>query len=423
MAIPVSTYRVNPAVVQGEITVPPSKSITHRALILAALSHQPVRISNILQAEDTELTLEALRALGYEIKKEGTTVIFSGVQQPPAHTPVQLFVGNSGTTARLISAVAAVQSFPVVVDGNDRMRQRPMKPLFDALVQIGAQLEDHQGFLPVTIHGISNAKRRVTIDPRLSSQFVSALLLIAPLFPEGLQIQLSESPSSRSYIELTLGLLHQFGITTRWEESVIHVFPGQLRPPKEFAVEGDFSSASYFIIAAQLTGGKICIPNLTPQSLQGDREILAIVSRAGARVESSADGICIQGTGRIKPIQWDMHHCPDLVPGVAVMCLFAEGPSELKNISHLRFKESDRIDAICTNAERLGGNIHYKEGNLIIIPRSLHSGKIDTFNDHRIAMAFALAGLRVPGVEIENPQCVGKSYPQYWEHLEKVAKT
>ncbi len=417
-----STYRVQPAILQGNLDVPPSKSITHRALLMAALSRRPVRIRRILDAEDTRLTLDAIHRLGYEFIREGDTVTFTGVQHPPAEHPVTLFVGNSGTTARLITAVAAIQPVPVVIDGTPRMRQRPMAPLFDALRQLGVTVEDTGGYLPLTLSGGKIVGNRVAIDPRASSQFVSALMLIAPLLPQGLRIHLTHPPSSRSYIELTQGILHRFGVPTTWENSDITIPAAAPQPPDEFTVEGDFSSASYALIGAHLTGGKICATNLHGDSLQGDREILSILAASGAKIHHTGNGICVEGTGKPQPVEWDMQHCPDLVPGVAVMCLFASGPSVLKQVSHLRFKESDRIEATCKNAERLGGKVTFRDGHLYIHPGPLHGGTIEPYNDHRIAMAFALAGLRVPGVDILNPDCVEKSYPQFWEHLESVSK-
>jgi len=366
MKVVTSTYRVRPAILQGNLEVPPSKSITHRALLMAALSRRPVTIHHILDAEDTRLTLDAIHRLGYEFIREGDTVTFTGIQHTPAEHPVTLFVGNSGTTARLITAVAAIQSVPVIIDGTPRMRQRPMAPLFKALRQLGITVEDTEGFLPVKLSGGGNVGNRATIDPRASSQFVSALMLIAPFLPQGLHIHLSHPPSSRSYIELTQGILQRFGIPVFWEDMDITIPSATPQPPDAFTVEGDFSSASYFLIGAHLTGGKICAANLYADSLQGDREILSILAASGAKIHHTENGICVEGTGKPQPVEWDMQHCPDLVPGVAVMCLFAAGPSVLKHVSHLRFKESDRIEAICQNAERLGGTVTYQDGHLYI---------------------------------------------------------
>ncbi len=417
-----STKAITPGVVRGTLEVPPSKSITHRVLILAALSHQQVRIRRILQAEDTQYTLQALQKLGYAVTEETDGVRFNGSWQPPTTQPVQIAVGNSGTTARLITALAARLPLTTVIDGTPRMRQRPMGPLVQALQQLGVSVNHHNGNLPLQISGGTIRARKVTVDPRISSQFVSGLMLIAPTLPDGLVIHMSHAPNSRSYIELTRQLLQQFGISVQWQGNTLTISPGQLRLPPEYFVEGDFSSASYFLIGAHLSGGNVVVKGITRHSLQGDREILAILQAAGATVQEVPDGIQLTAGSEIHPIDWEMQHCPDLVPGVAVMCAFASGTSYLRGIEHLRYKESDRIAAVMDNLQRLGAGVTYADGILMIEPRPLHPATINTYNDHRIAMGFALAGLRIPGVVIENPACVGKSYPGFWEDWRTVVQ-
>ncbi len=414
---------ITPGVIGGTLRVPPSKSITHRALIIAALSGTRTRVQRILQAEDTQLTLQALQQLGFEFTAEADWAEFKGQWRPPAQQPVQLWVGNSGTTARLLTAVAALLPLKVIIDGSPRMRQRPMAPLVQALQQLGVPIEHHDGNLPLQIQGGAISASSVTIDPRISSQFVSGLMLIAPALPGGLTLHLTHTPSSQSYIELTRKLMQQFGITVEWQENYISVLPGRYQLPEVYTVEGDFSSASYFLIGSHLSGGQVTVKGMTMNSPQGDKEIVPILKAAGARIREVADGIQVKGTATIKPIDWQMQHCPDLVPGVAVMCAFAAAPSYLRQVEHLRYKESDRIAAVTENLQRLGAMVHYQKGTLIIEPQPLRGAVIRTFDDHRIAMAFALAGLRIPGVKIANPECVGKSYPSFWEDWQQLVQT
>ena len=407
-----------PGRLMGKVQVPPSKSITHRVLILAALSRKPVKIAHPLDSEDTRFTLQALQALGYELEMVPGAWRFTGQYQPPQRA-VRIFVGNSGTTARLITAFAALHPVEVQIDGSPRMRQRPMAPLLEALRTLGAQIESPSGTLPLWIRGGGLRGGTVGIDASESSQYVSALLLIAARISGGLTIRLTTPLVSRAYVQLTLSLLRQAGVRATETEQDFYVESEQQICLPNFSVEGDVSSASYFLIGAAISEGRVTVSNVGTASIQGDREIWKILAAAGAQVEEAPESITIAGNG-LKGVDWDMSACPDLVPGMAVMAVFADGNSRFRQVQHLRFKESDRIAAILENIQRLGGKAKMDGPDLVVYPGARHGATIDPYQDHRIAMSFALAGLRIPGVVINEYNCVGKSYPAFWEDFARL---
>lgn len=431
--------RIKPASVQGSLAVPTSKSLTHRALIIAAFSAHhsgtSAAVWNPLRSDDTTLTLQALRAMGYPItvvEKAGhiEKVEFTGNRIQPAQ-PVRIDIHHSGTSARLLTAVAAIQTSTdqnyIEIDGSERMRQRPMKELITPLEALGCSLSHNHGFLPIRITrpiDHSNAQLTVRLDVSKSSQFLSALLLIAPLLVYDLRIEITSDIASKSYSDMTIALMakagvhveefHQNGIVTAYA-----IKGNQHYQLSEYSVEGDYSSASYPLAAATITGGTITIANLTQDSPQGDRAIVPILERFGAMISWDASGITLRGSETLHGVEWDMNSCPDIVPTVAVVAMFAKERSVFRNIAHLRYKESDRIQAVIENIERLGGKA-FVEGNALVIEpvKTLHGASIPTFDDHRMAMSFALAGLKIDGVEIENPECVAKSYPDFWRDFE-----
>ncbi len=415
------SIQIHSGIVEGVLEAPPSKSITHRLLIMAALSGHPCRIRRPLHSEDTLVTLQGLQKMGYDFYIHENDFVFTGKHRIP-ETNAEIHVGNSGTSARFLTALAAIQSFPSYIDGSERMRQRPMQPLISALKRLGTTIEDRDGYLPIKIAGYLAQGCEIDIDASQSSQFLSALLLIAPRLHAGLRLVHHGQVASEPYARMTIALMQKAGIPVRTQQEMVHA-PGMKNYlMADSRVEGDYSSAAYFLVAAAITGGSITIRHLTRNSVQGDRAILDILQAAGARVEWHSDGVTVSG-GSLKGIDVDMHHYPDLVPTVAVLALFATTPTRLRNVEQLRYKESDRIQAVIENITRLGGHAYLEGNDLVIEPRSLHGARISTFNDHRIAMSFALVGLRVPEVEIENPDCVRKSYPDFWEHFKAVVKT
>jgi 3-phosphoshikimate 1-carboxyvinyltransferase len=413
--------QIKNAALMGTISVPPSKSVTHRLLIINALSKKSATLKYPLVSEDTVITASGLTQLGYQIKMNKANAIFDG-WNVNTEEQVAINVKNSGTSARLLAAVASISGVNCVIDGSERMRQRPMKPLIEALLSLGASIEHHNGRLPISLQQSNLRGGMVEIDASKSSQFVSAIALIAPLLPKTVTIRHHGKVASRPYLDLTLSLMQIAGIDLENNPKEIIIPGDQTYTPINTRVEGDFSSAGYFLVGATITGGKVKCKNINADSVQGDKIILEILKNSGARIAVRKDYIEVRGGPELGSIDFDMQNYPDLVPTVAALSLFARGKSRLRNVLILRFKESDRIRAIIENIGRLGGNAFLNGPDLIIKPGKLNGALLETYSDHRIAMSFALVGLKVPGVKILNPDCVHKSYPNFWSDLENLSK-
>lgn len=433
--------RITTSGVNGTLAVPTSKSLTHRALIIAAFaadaSGKPALVRHPLRSDDTTLTLDALRRMGYPVEisenaADGIEWVQFAGKRLQSRAAASINIHHSGTSARLLTAVAAVQPRAEVgfieIDGSERMRERPMQELIEPLMALGAHVLHQNGFLPIRIAQPiprTSTQALVQVDASKSSQFLSALLLIAPLLEGGMNIRLAGEIASKSYSDMTIEQMRKAGvhvqeITENGSLTGYSVEGSQVYSLPEYAVEGDYSSASYPLAAAAITGGSITITNLTKDSPQGDRAIVNILTAFGAEASWSAGGLTLVGNTHLRGVDWDMNSCPDIVPTVAVVAMFADGRSTFRNIEHLRFKESDRIQAVIENIERLGGKAFVEGTALVVEPtQNLHGSTILTFEDHRMAMSFALAGLRIEGVEIENPACVAKSYPDFWRDFER----
>ncbi|OGB64729.1 MAG: 3-phosphoshikimate 1-carboxyvinyltransferase [Caldithrix sp. RBG_13_44_9] len=407
-----------PGRMRGKLSAPPSKSISHRLLIIAALSGRKCRVDNVLRSEDLEITLQALSNMGFIIEDMGKTVIFTGKRKIPAQA-VQLDFGNSGTSARLLTAVAAYLPGDFILSGSPRMQQRPMKPLLEALISAGTNIEHRNGFLPITIRGGQLRGGEVVIDASYSSQFLSALMLVAPCTEKGFRITPSGEVASAGYVELTAALQRKYGIDIQWQKQNIFIPGSQNYQIDQAVVEGDYSNISYFVVGAAISGGEVQISGLEKNSAQGDRVILQLAKKAGASIHWSKDRVKITA-GSLRGIDENMNSCPDLVPSMAVMALFADTPSRFRQVGHLQYKESDRLAAIIENIRRLQGKAYLENDNLIIQPSALAGASLPTYKDHRIAMSFAMAGLLIPGIRIEEPECVQKSFPEFWHYFDQL---
>lgn len=409
---------IQPGILKGELVAPPSKSISHRLLIMAALSGRKCQIDNFLKSEDTLITLHALQKMGFALEQRENRIIFKGHREVSTQ-PVHIDCGNSGTSARLLTAVAAHLSGEFVITGSPRMQQRPMRPLIDSLIATGAHIDHQQGLLPITVHGGYLKGGEVEIDASHSSQFISALMLVAPCTQQGYRIVPQGKIASIAYLELTAQLLKKHGIESIWGDDCISVAGFQKYQIDQAIVEGDYSNISYFVIGAALSGGEIRIKGLVQDSAQGDRYILSLAEKAGAKVSWFKDWVQIKSDS-LSALDEDLNACPDLVPSLAVMALFSKGSSRFRNIGHLQYKESDRLAAIVQNIQKLGGRAVVENNDLIVQPARLRGTSLSSFNDHRIAMSFAMAGLRVPGIIIEDPACVEKSFPEFWHYLDQL---
>ncbi|MGD8738698.1 MAG: 3-phosphoshikimate 1-carboxyvinyltransferase [Desulfobacterales bacterium] len=403
------------------VTVPGSKSYTHRMLIAAALADGVSVLKNALVSEDTLFTIEALRQMGIQVEVNRTDVHVEGKggQLEPCDAPI--YLGNSGTSMRLLTGVTALGKGTYTLTGNARMQMRPIKDLLDALQQMGikARSVKDNGCPPVEVTGTAINAEQVDINCQNSSQYLSALLLMAPGTLQGLEILVvGGQPVSRPYVDLTVALMETFGIRLDRQGYQKFKVPGeQVYRAGKYVVEADCSQAAYFWGAAAISGAEIQVAGIRPDSAQGDLRFVDLLQQMGCRVSRESNGIGVAG-GRLHAIEADLADMPDQVPTLAVVAAFATGTTVIKNVAHLKSKESDRLSATVTELKKMGIDATCTENNLVVKGGKPKGAIIDTYNDHRIAMSFAIAGLNVPGVRIRNEGCVEKSFPAFWQVFE-----
>jgi 3-phosphoshikimate 1-carboxyvinyltransferase len=414
---------IKPHKISGcRISVPGSKSYTHRMLIAAALAKGASTLKNALISEDTQFTIDALRQMGIEIKVNRTDVRVMGQAGHLESCDEPIFLGNSGTSMRLLAATAALGKGTYTLTGTARMQMRPIKDLLSALQEMGVRVQVLNGndCPPVEVTGGTISADKVRIKCQQSSQYLSALLLMAPCTRNGLEIRVTDGPVSRPYVDLTVELLKTFGI--RFEREGYRKFkvPGeQVYRAGKYVVEADCSQAAYFWSAAAISGAKIKVAGINSDSAQGDVRFVDLLEQMGCLISRESDGIAVAG-GPLRAIEADMADMPDQVPTLAVVAAFARGISVIKNVAHLRSKESDRLTATVTELKKMGIGAACTDNGLVVWGGMPRGSVIDTYNDHRIAMSFAIAGLNVPGVCIRGEDCVGKSFPGFWRVFEEL---
>jgi 3-phosphoshikimate 1-carboxyvinyltransferase len=408
---------------RARVRPPGSKSITNRALVCAALAEGTSTLRGALDSEDTRVMIEGLRAMGIAITVEnhGETLIVEGCRGRPPAKRAEVFAANSGTTIRFLTALATLANGQFRLDGVARMRQRPIGDLADALNRLGAQVvcEGPGGCPPVSIEASGLLGGLATIRGDISSQFLSGLLMAAPYARKEVRLQVTETLVSVPYVAMTAGVMRSFGVSPRcwanYTEIIVPNDTGYLAC--EYPIEPDASAASYFWAAAAVTGGEVTVEGLNRESLQGDVALVDCLERMGCRVRCAADGVTISG-GRLRGIDVDMNGISDTVPTLAVVALFATGHTRIRNVAHIRHKETDRLAALACELRKLGADVIEHDDGLEIIPGPLTPASIDTYDDHRMAMSFAVAGLKLSGVVIRHPSCVEKTYPRFFEDLE-----
>jgi 3-phosphoshikimate 1-carboxyvinyltransferase len=412
--IEIKSHNIKP---RCEVTVPGSKSYTHRILIASALSDGECRIQNPLLSEDTLLTLQALRQMGIHIDDTSKDqIIVSGSRGSFKPGADQIFLGNSGTSMRLLAAVTALGQGKFILTGTDRMAERPIQDLIEALQQLGVRIRslNHNGCPPLEIMGEKIRGGSVTINCRTSSQYLSALLLIAPYTDRGLEIRVTEGPVSRPYVDMTIDVMNKFGVPVdRQGYEWFKVTGGQVYRAGAYPVEPDGSQAGYFWAAAAICGTEIKVKGVTADSRQGDVNFANLLASMGCEINAEPNGISVCGKS-LRAIDVDMGDMPDMVPTLAVVAAFAEGTTRIRNVSHLKAKESDRLAAVVNELVKLGVDARCSADELIVTGGSPHGAEIETYGDHRIAMSFAVAGLVTPGVFIRDENCVKKSFPDFW---------
>jgi 3-phosphoshikimate 1-carboxyvinyltransferase len=412
--------------VDADVEVVGSKSYTNRALIIAALAEGESRLTGALFSDDTRYMGESLRQLGAEIDADEAAreLRVRGVGGTIRAPSASCFVGNSGTTARFLPTVMALGSGVYELDGVERMRERPIAPLVDALTSLGVRVEPlgRPGCIPLRIHGAKLAGGRVSIAGSASSQYLSGLMMAAPAMANGLVIDIEGTLVSRGYPEMTAQAMRDFGaVVSRPSAASYAVEHGRYRG-REYAIEPDASAASYFFAAAAITGGRVRVRGLGKRSLQDDRRLVHILARMGCQVSEGDDFTELRGpaAGALHGVEVDMADLSDVAQTLAVVAPFASSPTRVTGIGFIRGKETDRVGAVVRELLRAGIHAEEEADGYVIHPGTPKAAEIETYDDHRMAMSFALLGLRSPGIAIKDPGCVSKTFPTYFEVLDTL---
>ena len=404
------------------ISIPGSKSLTQRALVAAALAQDNSFISNALMAEDTLHLMEGLRALGAQIVSVSGGLFVTGIAGKIANSGKEIFLGNNGTALRFLTAVVCLGKGKYVLTGEKRLCERPVGTLVDALQKMGADISCHKNCPPVVINAKGLSGGKIVLHDIESSQYVSALLLCAPYTKKGINLVLKGNIASAPYIDLTICVMKDFGAKiTHKGKYEYTVDAGKIYQGRKYRVEGDASSASYFFLAAALLKKPIRVMGINRHSKQGDIRLLDILEELGCRVKSQEDWVEVEENNLAEGnFTFDLNDIPDMVPTLAVLAAFRKGRTTIKNVAHLRIKESNRLAALVTELSRMGIDARETPDGIVIQGGNPRPAKIETYNDHRIAMSFAIASLVVPGTEISDKKCVDKSFPEFWEELKKI---
>lgn len=416
--------RVSPSIVQGVITAPPSKSITHRTIIIASLARGTSTIENALISDDTRYTISALRALGVRIEENGSRLTIEGTGGILHAAKSEIFVGNSGSTMRMLAAVASLVPGKTILTGDKRLCERPMKDLLNALFVIGIEAKSlrNNNCPPIEIKGGTVVMQKVAIAGNVSSQFTTALLLIAPFAGNGVTIEV-QNLKSKPYVAVTIDVMKTFGVDVKNDNFKTFVIPkGQTYQGKHYTIEGDYSSASYFFAAAAVTRGEVTVKDLRLNSSQGDAHFVEILKDMGCTVKKEANAIVVKGQEQLQAVDVDMGDYPDIVQTLAVVAAFAKGTTRIRNVAHLRFKETDRIEKPKAELAKMGIETKSSGDDLVIVGGKPKGATIETYDDHRMAMSFAVAALATDGPTIiKNSGVIEKSYPDFFKDLAKVS--
>ena len=404
------------------VTLPGSKSYTHRALIVSALAEGESTLINALRSEDTEHTIKGLERLGIPMiqKEDGLHVPGKGGCLDPGTK--EIFIGNSGTSMRFLTALASLRDGRTLLEGSERMRQRPMGDLLEGLASLGVRTSSSngEGYPPVRVESRGLSGGMANIQGDQSSQYLSALLLVAPYAERNVDLKVIGPLVSRPYVDMTIHVMSAFGVQVdRREYHSFFVRAGQRYRPQTYRIEGDASSASYFLSAAAITRGRVRVNNFCPVSVQGDAAFLDVLEKMGCQVVRGETWADVQGR-ELQGVEIDMNAMPDLVPTLAVTAAFARGKTVIENVGHLRLKESDRIASLAQELAKMG--IRTEEGKdwLSVEGGRPHGATIETHDDHRLAMSFGVAGLVVPGIRINEERCVDKSFPGFWKMFQRL---
>ena len=411
--------------IKASIRPPSSKSITNRALIIAALAEGESILHQPLESDDTRVMIDSLRRLGIGVVERDSALLVQGGGGAFPNDSAELFIGNSGTSVRFLTAMAAVGNGTFQLDGIPRMRERPIQDLLDALQSLGCNATSILGTgcppVAVTTNGLKGGE--VSIKGNISSQFLSGLLMAAPYAQSPVTIQVDGELVSRPYVDMTLAIMAEFGVSAAASETNFQL-PVAKYSGREYTIEPDASAASYFFAAAAITGGEATVLELGRDSLQGDVGFCDLLVQMGCELSEHDDGLTLRGPEVLKGIDCDMGEVSDTAQTLSAVALFADGPTTIRGIAHNRHKETDRIGNLAIELRKFGATVdEFEDGFTVNPPQLLTPATADTYDDHRMAMSLALPGLRIPGVKINDPGCTAKTYPHFFEDLAKVSAT
>jgi 3-phosphoshikimate 1-carboxyvinyltransferase len=414
--------------IKGEVTLPGSKSLSNRALLLASLAQGNSRLTNLLRSDDIEQMMAAIHQLGVNVElsddwQRCEVTGNGGLFATP--TNKEFFLGNAGTAIRPLTAMLALVPGEYLIDGDEYMRERPIGHLAEALTQLGAQVEyiGKAGCPPLRLTGGLITGGNATVSGSISSQYLTSLLMALPLARNDSTITIDGDQVSKPYLDITLGILQDFGVTATHENyEVFNIAGGQTyRSPGDYMIEGDASSASYFFGAAAINQGKVRVHGIGKDSVQGDYQFLDVIEQMGATVNRQESFTDVSGA-HLKGVDVDLNHIPDAAMTIATMALFAEGPTTIRNIYNWRVKETDRMHAMAEGLTRLGARVETTSDSIKIEPPDvIQPATIETYADHRVAMAFSLAALGEANIRINNPECTKKTFPDYFDVFESIS--
>lgn len=411
--------RVKKTKISGTLVCPPNKSYTHRAIFLASLADGKSIIKNVLYSRDTNATISACKNFGATIIKDNSSLTITGIKKIKSASEID--ASNSGTTIRIASAIAALAEGKTILSGDESLRQRPMQPILDALESIGARCSSANGKPPLSITGKVNGGE-VTIPGNISSQFVSALMIIGPLSEKGIVLNIDGDLVSKPYLDATIASMEKFGVAIKTGKPYkSYVTSPQKYKPTTFTVPSDFSSLAILLSAAILLGDNITIKTTVEDLPQADKTILDIVKRLGAKIDFDKDNLTVKSQELLKGGKFDLNDSPDLLPPLAILSLKSSKPIHIFNVKHARYKETDRIAILARELKKLGVKVEEKEDGLVLeSPDKLQAADLNSENDHRLFMAFCIAGMYVGNCTVSNPESIDVSYPDFISDLKKV---
>ena len=430
--------KINPIThpLSATVRVPGSKSLTNRALLIASLAKGTTHLANALFSDDSRYFAKALQTLGFDLQLDEVnhSMKVTGLGGKIPATKAELFIGNAGTAARFLSAFLTLGNGEYILDGEPRMRERPIGDLVEALEQLGCDIQSMQNAeggkqicppIKITASGLKGGKTKIAGD--ISSQFLSALLMTAPYAQTPIEVELTTDLNSKPYVDMTISIMKEFGVEIERDGySRFTIHPSSFFPLSSYAIESDASAASYFFAAPAICGGIVKVENISRKSVQGDIDFLDVLQKMGCVIEEGDNSITVHRPSSIVGVDVDMRDIPDTAQTLAAVAPFASSPTRIRGIASARVKETDRVHATCTELARLGVQVEeHKDGMTIyptfnLQPSTFKPATVQTYNDHRMAMAFSLIGLRFDGVTIENPSCVSKTFPNFFDVLAQL---